>query len=71
MVDIKTIDYLRKQKDQSIDQLGKSLNVNWCTAKKYADDETLFTEEPIRKNKSMMDYACFLAIVESIPVNTK
>lgn len=46
---------MRNQKDQSIDQIRKSLNINWRTAKKYADDETVFTENPIRKNKSMRD----------------
>jgi transposase len=53
--DIKTIKYLRNKQDQSIEQIRKTLNINWRTAKKYADEAHLATVEPIRKKKSMMD----------------
>jgi len=53
--DIKTIKHLRNNHDQSIEQIRKTLNINWRTAKKYADEAHLGTVEPIRKNKSMMD----------------
>lgn len=53
--DIKTIKHLRNNRDQSIDQIRKAMNINWRTAKKYADSDQLFITDPIRKNKSMMD----------------
>ncbi|WP_438785462.1 IS21 family transposase [Enterococcus sp. DIV0421] len=55
MDDIKTIKHLRNNRDQSIDQIRKAMNINWRTAKKYADSDQLFITDPTRKNKSMMD----------------
>lgn len=37
MTDINTIRNLRNNHDQSIESIRKSLNINWRTAKKYAD----------------------------------
>lgn len=53
--DIKTIKHLRNNRDQSIYQIRKVMNINWRTAKKYADSDQLFITDPTRKNKSMMD----------------
>jgi len=41
MSDINTIRNLRNSHDKSINSIRKELNINWCTAKKYADDEHL------------------------------
>ena len=39
MTDINTIRNLRNNHDQSIESIRKSLNINWRTAKKYADKD--------------------------------
>ena len=41
MTDIHTIKNLRNNHDQSIESIRKALNINWRTAKKYADSDVL------------------------------
>ncbi|BBU67345.1 hypothetical protein EfmKUHS13_29630 (plasmid) [Enterococcus faecium] len=41
MTDINTIRNLRNNHDKSINHIAKELDVNWRTAKKYADDDLL------------------------------
>lgn len=48
MTDINTIKNLRNNHDKSINHIRRELNVNWRTAKKYADGEYL----PQKKNRS-------------------
>ena len=53
MSDIHCIRFLRNQKGQSIDQIAKSLKINWRTVKKYADDD-LQPSSIIKPKKGMM-----------------
>ncbi|MGG5369176.1 IS21 family transposase [Enterococcus sp. AZ196] len=63
MTDINTIKNLRNNHDKSINHISKELNINWRTAKKYADEDQLPTEK-IYKRTGMMyqdgwgEYVC-------------
>lgn len=54
MTDINTIRNLRNNHDKSINHIRKELNVNWRTAKKYADQD--FLPEPKVRTKTGMMY---------------
>lgn len=54
MTDINTIRNLRNNHDKSINHIAKELDVNWRTAKKYADKDTL--PKPKLRNKTGMMY---------------
>ena len=49
MTDINTIRNLRNNHDKSIQHIADELEINWRTAKKYAD-ENLLPEPKVRKN---------------------
>ena len=53
MTDINTIRNLRNNHDKSIESIRKTLNINWRTAKKYADFDIL-PEVKIPKKTGMM-----------------
>lgn len=53
MTDINTIRNLRNNHDKSINHIAKELDVNWRTAKKYADDD-LLPQPKARKKTGMM-----------------
>lgn len=41
MTDINTIKHLRNNHDKSINTIAQTLNIDWRTAKKYADTPVL------------------------------
>ncbi|WP_277587401.1 hypothetical protein [Psychrobacillus antarcticus] len=53
MSDINCIKHLRNEKGLSIDAIAKALNINWRTAKKYADENEL-PSSIIKPRKGMM-----------------
>ena len=53
MTDINTIRNLRNNHDKSINHIAEELEINWRTAKKYADED-LLPEPKIRKKTGMM-----------------
>ena len=53
MTDINTIRNLRNNHDKSIQHIADELEINWRTAKKYADED-LLPEPKIRKKTGMM-----------------
>ncbi|WP_223156185.1 IS21 family transposase [Desemzia incerta] len=53
MTDINTIKNLRNNHGYSVDRIRKDLNINWRTAKKYADNDQL-PSETSRVKKGMM-----------------
>ena len=53
MSDIKCIKHLRNEKGLSIEKIAKTLDINWRTAKKYAD-ENVFPDSIIKSRKGMM-----------------
>ena len=53
MPDINCIKHLRNEKGLSIDKISKTLNINWRTAKKYADESEL-SPSIIKPRKGMM-----------------
>jgi hypothetical protein len=53
MPDINCIKHLRNEKGLSIDKIAKMLNINWRTAKKYADESDL-SPSIIKPRKGMM-----------------
>ena len=53
MPDINCIKHLRNEKGLAIDAIAKTLNINWRTAKKYADENELPTSI-IKPRKGMM-----------------
>lgn len=53
MTDINTIRNLRNNHDKSINRIRKELNINWRTAKRYADTD-LFPKETHKKKSGMM-----------------
>lgn len=55
MTDINTIRNLRNNHDQSIESIRKTLNINWRTAKKYADKEFLPAVKIPKKSGMMYD----------------
>ena len=48
MTDINTIKNLRNNHDKSINEIANTLDINWRTAKKYADNAIL-PGEKVRK----------------------
>jgi len=55
MPDINTIRNLRNCHDKSINAIRKELNINWRTAKKYADEDYLPSVKKIEKRGMMYD----------------
>lgn len=53
MTDINTIKNLRNNHDKSINEIANTLDINWRTAKKYADNAFL-PEEKVTKKSGMM-----------------
>lgn len=53
MTDINTIKNLRNNHDKSINEIADTLDINWRTAKKYADNAFL-PEEKVTKKSGMM-----------------
>lgn len=53
MADINTIKNLRNNHDKSINEIATTLDINWRTAKKYADGAIL-PEESLKKKAGMM-----------------
>jgi transposase len=53
MSDIKCIKHLREVKDKSISEIQRTLNINWRTAKKYADGDIL-PKSNIKEKTGMM-----------------
>jgi predicted transcriptional regulator len=53
MTDINTIRNLRNNHDKSINRIRKELNINWRTAKRYADTD-LFPKETHKQKSGMM-----------------
>lgn len=53
MTDINTIRNLRNNHDKSIQHISNELNINWRTAKKYADND-LIPKPKTRKKTGMM-----------------
>ena len=53
MTDINTIRNLRNNHDKSINHIAEELDINWRTAKKYADED-LIPQSKIRKKTGMM-----------------
>lgn len=53
MPDINTIKNLRNNHDKSINEIANTLDINWRTAKKYADGSVLPTEN-LKKKSGMM-----------------
>ena len=53
MPDINCIKHLRNEKGLSIEKISKALNINWRTAKKYADESEL-SPSIIKPRKGMM-----------------
>lgn len=49
MTDINTIRNLRNNHDKSINHIAKELDVNWRTAKKYADEDLTPQPKPHKK----------------------
>lgn len=63
MTDINTIKNLRNNHDKSINHISKELNINWRTAKKYADEDQLLVEKIYKKTGMMYqegwgEYVC-------------
>lgn len=53
MADINTIKNLRNNHDKSINEIATTLEINWRTAKKYAD-ESILPKENLKKKSGMM-----------------
>ena len=53
MTDINTIKNLRNNHGHSVDKIRRKLNINWRTAKKYADGDQIPSEK-IYLKKGMM-----------------
>src|SRR5690625_6670025 len=53
MPEINSIKYLRNDKSLSINEISKIHNIDWRTAKKYADDEQI-PKEKVKGRKGMM-----------------
>lgn len=53
MSEVNCIKLLRNQKSLSINNISKTLGINWRTAKKYADEEQIPKEKPIHKTGMM------------------
>lgn len=76
MTDINTIKNLRNNHDKSINHISKELNINWRTAKKYADGDHIPVEK-IYKRSGMMytdgwgEYVCLWLAEDSRLVKKK
>lgn len=55
MTDINTIKNLRNNHDKSINEIANTLDINWRTAKKYADNAILPGEKSTKKSGMMYD----------------
>lgn len=55
MPEINCIKLMRNQKSLSINQISKTLGINWRTAKKYADEDQLPTEKKTKKSGMMYE----------------
>lgn len=55
MPEINCIKLMRNQKSLSINQISKTLGINWRTAKKYADEDQLPTEKKPEKSGMMYE----------------
>lgn len=55
MPEINYIKHLRNEKSLSINQIKNTLNINWRTAKKYADEGQLPKEKLIKKPGTMYE----------------
>lgn len=55
MAEVNYIKHLRNQKSHSINKISKELNINWRTAKKYADEEQTPDEKITPKNGMMYE----------------
>lgn len=55
MPEINSIKFLRNHKSKSVNDIEKTLNINWRTAKKYADNEQIPTEKTKAKTGMMYD----------------
>ncbi len=53
MTDINTIRNLRNNHDKSINHIAQELEVNWRTAKKYADDDLIPLPKAHKKSGMM------------------
>lgn len=55
MPEINCIKLMRNQKSLSINQISKTLGINWRTAKKYADGDQLPVEKKQKKSGMMYE----------------
>ena len=55
MTDINTIKHLRNNHDKSINTIAQTLNIDWRTAKKYADTPVLPQSKQQMKKGMMYD----------------
>lgn len=53
MSEVNCIKLLRNRKSLSINEISKTLGINWRTAKKYADDDQV-PKEMVKKKSGMM-----------------
>ena len=65
MAEIKYIKHLREMEDKSIQTIADTMDINWRTAKKYADCEDFNVVLPHRRNRQRWVMGPYEAIVDT------